>query len=300
MKKKILSSVLCVAICLSMLVGCSTTVTSDVKDDSQKEETSDSSKAAAGNGEEKSKNQTTAIKLDKDKLVVGVIDNCEPFCYKEDDEWKGYDIDIWKEFEKRTGISVEWMEQERFSDDPISIYIGIMKTNLLMGDIDVLVPENFSSDKVDYCLQTEPVSYPGITVAVAGEDDKIQSISDLSGEVNRCLDLSSEEIEDTIKAANHNIEINNGWEGYAYYLLSSLNALPLVLLDIEAQYTMKKDNNLNIRILEPVNYVDGCYLINNEDIQEAANTFIQSIKEDGTLKEISGKWFGTDVSAERK
>lgn len=33
---------------------------------------------------------------------------------------------------------------------------------------------------------------------------------------------------------------------------------------------------------------------------DAVNIFLQSIKEDGTLKEISEKWFGQDVSVERK
>ena len=57
---------------------------------------------------------------------------------------------------------------------------------------------------------------------------------------------------------------------------------------------------LNIRLLEPFGYVDGCYCVTDEKVQNAANTFIQSIKEDGTLKKISEKWFGADVSAERQ
>ncbi|MCI8835800.1 MAG: transporter substrate-binding domain-containing protein [Ruminococcus sp.] len=62
----------------------------------------------------------------------------------------------------------------------------------------------------------------------------------------------------------------------------------------------EKNENLDIRLLEPVEYVDGCYQVLDENVQRAVDTFLQNIKEDGTLKEISEKWFGEDVSVERK
>lgn len=43
-----------------------------------------------------------------DSIVVAISSGYEPFCFDKDNELQGYDVDMWKEFEERTGIKVKW------------------------------------------------------------------------------------------------------------------------------------------------------------------------------------------------
>ena len=49
-----------------------------------------------------------------DSIVVAISSGYEPFCFDKDNELQGYDVDMWKEFEERTGIKVKW-ERADFS-----------------------------------------------------------------------------------------------------------------------------------------------------------------------------------------
>lgn len=308
MKKKIVSAFLCVAVCLGMFAGCGQSGTSGEKSDSRKED----SETVAEESDETVAEESSKldVKLDKDKLVVAPITDYEPFSFKTDGEWKGYNIDIWKEFEKRTGIPVEWYEPdketlEKWSSDASRSYPQIVMIEGML-DVDVYTWEISSSafEEADNSIeQTEPVYYSDIILAVAA-DDSIQTMSDISGEVDveAGEEMYTYGIEDTLKNVNNKICVWR-WTGvYGYDKLSQLKAggQPLALLDIEAEYATKKDKDLNIRLLEPVGYAVGCPRVFEKNTADAVNIFLQSIKEDGTLKEISEKWFGKDVSVERK
>ena len=308
MKKKIVSAVLCAAVCLGMLAGCGQSSTSGEIPDSKKEDSKTAAEKSGGTAAKKS--SKLDVKLDKDKLVVAPIIDYEPFSFKEDGEWKGYNIDIWKEFEKRTGIPVEWYEpdseiMEKWSSDASMSYPQLVMIEGML-DVDVytweISPSAFE-EADDTIEQTEPIYYSGITLAVAA-DDSIQEMTNISGEVdvNAGEEMHAFDIEETLKNVNSKICVWE-WTGvYGYDKLSQLKAgdPPLALLDIEAKYAMKKDKGLNIRLLEPVGYAVGCPRVFEKNTADAVNIFLQSIKEDGTLKEISEKWFGQDVSVERK
>ncbi|MCI8796611.1 MAG: amino acid ABC transporter substrate-binding protein [Dorea sp.] len=297
--KRLICAVLCTTLCFGMLAGCSNETSGDAGTESRREES-----AKESDTENTSASTKQQIELDKEKLVIGVLKKAEPFSFEEDGEWKGYDIDIWKEFEKRTGIPVEWYQYD--SAEILTEDLMVLTSFFGVGMIDVLAVEGPSSLNGTDFLVTEPVSYSGLTLAVDSNNESVQSISDVSGGLNIGIESSLYSMEESVKAANSGLEILGSFTNFAPDILAANsagvlpNVLPLALLDIEGWYAMKKDEGLNIRLLEPFGYVDGCYCVTDEKVQNAANTFIQSIKEDGTLKKISEKWFGADVSAERQ
>ena len=72
--KKIIAILSCLMIGATMLVGCSSS-----NEKSEEESNSDS----------------------KNKLIVGVSTEYYPWCFKENDENKGFEVDVWKEIEMR-------------------------------------------------------------------------------------------------------------------------------------------------------------------------------------------------------
>ncbi len=196
----------------------------------------------------------------------------------------------------KRGIPVEWYQYD--PSELMAENLAILSSVLAVGDMDVLSVEVPSSLGGEGILLTEPVSYAGITLAVNTEDANIQNLSDVSGDVYVGQEWF---VRETIEAANSNI-VMLPFQSYVPDFLEGFkeDGLPFALLDIEGWYLLKKNENLDIRLLEPVEYVDGCYQVLDENVQRAVDTFLQNIKEDGTLKEISEKWFGEDVSVERK
>ena len=77
--KKVLALISSLALCMSVLTGCS----------SEKEETAVKSEA-------------------NEKLVVGVSTEYFPWCFKENDENKGFEVDVWNEIGKRAGFDIEY------------------------------------------------------------------------------------------------------------------------------------------------------------------------------------------------
>ena len=64
---------------------------------------------------------------------------------------------------------------------------------------------------------------------------------------------------------------------------------------------MKENANLKIKMLDPFEYAPATIAVdkNNTELLDALNEFIKILKDDGTLKELSEKWVGIDISVEK-
>ena len=159
MKNKLISVLLCVGLCASLLMGCG-----------GKEETSDS--AAAEEQTEESDGDKLDLGLDMESITVVTSPGYEPFEFQEGDELKGYDVDIWNEFEERTGIEVKW----EFTD--FSGLLGLVQS----GKADVVAAQmSPTPEREESFAFTDAVDYYGSTVVVAEDNDEIKSVDDLSG-----------------------------------------------------------------------------------------------------------------------
>lgn len=96
MKRKIISTLLCVSMCAALMMGCGQSDKSDTKENKKTEESKD-----------EAKDDKLDLGLDVDSVTVATSPGYEPFEFEEDGELKGYDVDIWNEFSERTGIEVK-------------------------------------------------------------------------------------------------------------------------------------------------------------------------------------------------
>lgn len=157
MKKRMLSIMLCLTMGVTVMAGCSGN-------------TEETDAAETDASETEGEEGTNTYGLDMDKIVVATSPGYEPFEYEEDGELKGYDVDIWKEFEERTGIEVEW-EYTDFSG-----LLGLLQS----GKADVVAAQmSPTEEREESFIFSDPVSYYGSTVVVAEDNDEIKSVEDL-------------------------------------------------------------------------------------------------------------------------
>lgn len=278
-----LSIMLCLTMGVTVMAGCSGN-------------TEETDAAETDASETEGEEGTNTYGLDMDKIVVATSPGYEPFEYEEDGELKGYDVDIWKEFEERTGIEVEW-EYTDFSG-----LLGLLQS----GKADVVAAQmSPTEEREESFIFSDPVSYYGSTVVVAEDNDEIKSVEDLSGKVvgtgsgNNMQQIVEEMYPD-------------GDVTFETYTSATLEAMLTDLVygridavlaqDIQTYMAMKSNEELKIKVLEPFQYSEGCLVMDksNTELADAVNTFLADLREDGTLSEISEKWIGEDISVAKE
>lgn len=277
------SIMLCLVMCTAAIAGCG--------GNTEESNTSETDASEAGDGED-----TNTYGLDMDKIVVATSPGYEPFEYEEDGELMGYDVDIWKEFEERTGIEVEW-EYTDFSG-----LLGLLQS----GKADVVAAQmSPTEEREENFIFSDPVSYYGSTVVVAEDNDEIQSVEDLSGKVvgtgsgNNMQQIVEEMYPD-------------GDVTFETYTSATLDAMLTDLVygridavlaqDIQTYMAMQANEELKVKVLDPFQYSEGCLVMDKSstELADAVNAFLADLREDGTLSEISEKWIGEDISVEKE
>ena len=234
--------------------------------------------------------------LDIDSITVATSPGYEPFEYQEDGELKGYDVDIWNEFAKRTGIEVKW----EFAD--FSGLLGLISS----GKADAVSAQMAPTEEREktYCF-SDPVNYYGATIVVAEDNDEIKSVKDLSGKTVGVG--SGNNMQQAVEEMYPDGDVK--FETYTSATLEAMfddviyGRIDAVLAqDIQTYMALKSNENLKIKVLDPFSYDPATIVFakDNTELRDAMNEFIKIIKEDGTLKELSEKWIGADITEEKE
>lgn len=278
MKKKILSILLVAAMTSAIFSGCGNAK----KEEGAKKETVE-------------KENLMDVGLDVDSVTVATSPGYEPFEYKDGDKLVGYDVEIWEEFEKRTGIKVEW----EFTD--FSGLLGLLDSKKADA-VSAQMAEN--PERLEkYCF-SDAVDYYGSCVVVAEDNKDIKSINDLAGKKVGCG--AGNEMKTAVEEVfpNGEVEFEIYQSATLENMLSDLmfGRIDAVLAqDIQTYMSIKKNENLKINVLEPFAY-DPAQIVfhkDNTELRDAMNQVLDAMREDGTLKELSMKYVGEDITVER-
>lgn len=286
MKRKIVSVLLCVSMCTAMIVGCGQSSSESAEKTEETEETKETEESS----------DKLDLGLDIESVTVATSPGYEPFEFEEDGELKGYDVDIWNEFEERTGIEVKW-EYADFSG-----LLGLISS----GKADAVsaqmspTPEREES----FCF-SDPVNYYGSTVVVAEDNEEIKSVDDLSGKTVGVG--SGNAMQQSVEAMYPDGDVK-----FEVYTSATLEAMfddiaygridAVLAQDIQTYMAMKANENLKLKMLDPFEYGTATIVFDKEntELRDAMNKFIEILREDGTLKELSEKWVGGDITTEKE
>ena len=272
--------------CTAMIVGCGQSSSESAEKTEETEETKETEESS----------DKLDLGLDIESVTVATSPGYEPFEFEEDGELKGYDVDIWNEFEERTGIEVKW-EYADFSG-----LLGLISS----GKADAVsaqmspTPEREES----FCF-SDPVNYYGSTVVVAEDNEEIKSVDDLSGKTVGVG--SGNAMQQSVEAMYPDGDVK-----FEVYTSATLEAMlddiaygridAVLAQDIQTYMAMKANENLKLKVLDPFEYGTATIVFDKEntELRDAMNKFIEILREDGTLKEISEKWVGVDITTEKE
>ncbi|MED3961294.1 transporter substrate-binding domain-containing protein [Niallia taxi] len=240
--------------------------------------------AACGSGNEESGDSNKKV------LRAGSTAQSYPNGYEEDGKLVGFDVEVFEKIASNLGYDVEWVKTD---------FAGLMG-QLETGKIDTVANFVAVTDerKAKYNF-SEPYAYAGATI-VTNKDNDFDSLDDLKGKtvsgvlgsnnVKNLENFDPEIIAKTYETRDGamNDAINNRVDGY-------VNSKSSLIAEIE-----KGDLPLKF-VGDPFVYEDVSFPFakteDGEKLAEAFNTEIKKLREDGTLADLSKKYFaGEDIT----
>lgn len=240
--------------------------------------------AACGSDDEEASGEESGGNL-KDEYTVVTDTSFVPFEFKEDGEYVGFDIDLINAIADEVGFDIN-LETTNFD--------GIIP-GLQTGSFDIALAGIGITDerakKIDY---SDPYYESGLRIGVAIDNDSIEDIDDLSGKkiATRLGSTSSEYIDEEIDDA----EANQYEQLDQAYLAVENGSADAVLYDAPnvAYYIQTKgeDSLKMVGDLYQAEQYGIAMAKGQEDLVEAVNDALETLKEDGTYDDIYEEWFG--------
>lgn len=241
---------------------------------------------AACSGEAASEGESNKV------LKVGATGQSYPNAYKEGDQLVGFDVEVIEKLAENIGYEVEWT---------LADFSGIMgqldskRVDTIANDVAI------TDERKEKYLFTEAYAQSGTQLATAAGNDAIKEVTDFTGGTISGV-LGSNHIE-KLKAydSEGNFEVRT-------YETREGAKNDAVLGRVEGYVSSKavllaeiKNRGLELKLVgDPVaTYEVGFpFTQDNEELQKLVNDELVKLKEDGTLAELSEKYFGDNVVAD--
>lgn len=269
MKLKRILFMFLIAICMFALVGCG---------DSEVSTTSDQTEA-------------TDVTQAPRKIIVGTSASYYPWAYQENDVLKGFEVDVWNEIAKRNSYELE------FKLSKFSGLVGMLDA----GQIDTIAHQmSITDERLNKYDFSTPYAYSFYDFAVKN-DSPIKSKDDLKGKKVGCWLGGNGEA--TLRANNEKYGLN--LDIAAYDGVPMETEVELGRIDATWQGEIKtlttiKDNNLPLRLIgERLTFENNAYPFlksaESKALADEVGATIDAMRADGTLLNLSEKWFGLDT-----
>ena len=253
--------------------------------------TSTAASAGASSAAGSAADQLAAIQA-SGKLIVALEGAWQPWSYHdESDTLVGYDVEVSRAIAEKLGVEPEYVES-----DWDSLFAGLDagRFDMVCNGVEVTDERALTYDF------TTPYGYIYTALAVRKDNDEIKTFEDLKGKTtanslaSTYMELAEsygatvqgiDTLEETIQllaAGRIDATLNADVSFYDY-----LNVHP----DADFKIVAQTEDASHVAI--PLRKGD-----NSATLLEAVNNAIDELRADGTLKELSEKYFGQDISSE--
>lgn len=284
MRKKIISLMIVMTMTCGLFTGCgSDKASNDAGTESSSDTASDSS----------SDDLLSAIK-ERGYITVAMEGTWAPWTYHdEDDNLVGFDVEVAKAVADELGVDVQYQEGE---------WDGLL-AGVQSGRYDIMVNGvGYTEERAQAYTFSEPYCYNKTALIVRGDNEDIKSLEDLKGKTtcnsaNSTYQLIAEEY-------GANVLDVETLDGTLEMVLAGTDRADATL-NAEASFLdyMNAHPDANLKIVDYYPESEKVCIImqkgdSSDSLKEAINSAIEKLRADGTLSELSNKYFGGDITAE--
>ena len=224
-------------------------------------------------------------------LNVGMSGVYFPFTFVKLDELQGFEVDFINAVAKETGDEVNFVTMS------FSGLIGALES----GRIDTIANQiTITPEREAKFAFSQPYVFDGAQVVVKeGNEDTIGSVEDLSGKtVAVNLGSNFEELLNELPNAGE-IDIRTYESNIAQD--TALGRVDAFVMDRVSSAQLIAESPLPLALAgKPFSEIRNALPFRNDDegqaLRDRFDAAITKLKEDGTLTEISEKWFGSDIT----
>ncbi|TSD55819.1 ABC transporter permease subunit [Aeromicrobium piscarium] len=236
----------------------------------------------------------TAMPAEQDDPVlrVGTEGTYPPFTYRDPDtdELTGYDIEVIEAVAERAGWRLEFVETQF---DAIFPALDAGRVDIIANQVSIN-PER----EARYAL-SEPYTYSRGVIVTRSDDDSIQSLADLKGKTT--AQSSTTNWAAIARDAGANVEAVEGFAQAAELLVQGrVDAIVNDNIAVLDYLATTGSDAVKIAADADQETSEQALVFRQDDaaLRDEADRALNSLREDGTLSEISDSYFGADVSIE--
>ncbi|MBS3667306.1 amino acid ABC transporter substrate-binding protein [Vreelandella boliviensis] len=231
-----------------------------------------------------------AASAQADTLRVGMSGGYFPFTFVEQDELKGFEVDVMNAVGEITGDDIEFVTAS------FSGLAGMLES----GRIDTIANQiTITPEREAKYVFTSPYVYDGAQVVVRAGNDTVQGVEDLSGKsVAVNLGSNYEQLlreqpnadEIDIRTYESNIEQDVALGRVEAFVMDRVSATQVI-----------KEKGLPLELAgQPFSTIENALPFRDDEAgreqRDRVDAALTELRESGKLSEISEKWFATDIT----
>ena len=226
----------------------------------------------------------------KEPLRVGMSGQYFPFTFVEQDELKGFDVDVMNALGKEMGRDIQY-ETANFSG-----LFGMLGA----GRIDTVANQiTITEERKKAYIFTDPYVYDGAQVVTKKGNTEIQGVEDLKGKTV-AVNLGSN-FEALLQELPYADQINIKTYESNLERDTALGRVDAFVMDRVSASQIIKEKPLPLELAGPTfSQITNAYPFRDTEtgraLRDEVNKALETLRNNGTLATISEKWFGTDIT----
>lgn len=232
-----------------------------------------------------------AAAQDAQTLRVGMSGGYFPFTFVKQDVLQGFEVDVMNAVGAEAGLDVS------FETMSFSGLVGALDA----GRIDTIANQiTITSEREAKFAFTQPYVYDGAQVVVREGNDAITGVEDLRGRVVAVnLGSNFEQLLRELPYADE-VEIKTYESNIAQD--TALGRVDAFVMDRVSSAQLIQESPLPLALAgKPFSEIRNALPFRNDEdgiaLRDKVDAALSTLRENGTLAEISQKWFGTDITS---